>query len=158
MLSKLKKSNSKGFTIIEVMIVLAIAGLILLIVLLAIPALQRNARNTAIKSDASSIAAGISTSESNNDGALPTAVNSAAGVVTITSTATDTIKIGSTTVVTTQAAVPAANDGASPATSGLGTVQVVPKFTCTKTANAKAMSVWYSTETSGSTVQHCTET
>jgi prepilin-type N-terminal cleavage/methylation domain-containing protein len=35
-----------GFTIIEVMIVLAIAGLILLIVFLAVPALEREARNT----------------------------------------------------------------------------------------------------------------
>jgi prepilin-type N-terminal cleavage/methylation domain-containing protein len=35
MLTKLKKSNNEGFTIIEVMIVLAIAALILLIVLLA---------------------------------------------------------------------------------------------------------------------------
>ena len=48
MLSKLKKSN-QGFTIIEVMIVLAIAGLILLIVFLAVPALQRNGRNTTKK-------------------------------------------------------------------------------------------------------------
>jgi prepilin-type N-terminal cleavage/methylation domain-containing protein len=35
----------QGFTIIEVMIVLAIAGLILLIVFIAVPALQRNGRN-----------------------------------------------------------------------------------------------------------------
>ena len=40
MLNKLKKSDKDGFTIIEVMIVLAIAGLILLIVFLAVPALQ----------------------------------------------------------------------------------------------------------------------
>jgi prepilin-type N-terminal cleavage/methylation domain-containing protein len=44
--------NIKGFTIIELMIVLAIAGLIILIVLLAVPALQRNSRNTARKTDA----------------------------------------------------------------------------------------------------------
>jgi len=37
--------RQSGFTIIEVMIVLAIAGLILLIVFLVVPALQRNARN-----------------------------------------------------------------------------------------------------------------
>ncbi|GEM_PF-295328 len=74
MLNKVKKSNLKGFTIIEVMIVLAIAGLILLIVFLAVPALQRNARNTQRKSDASAIASGIATFVSNNGGALPTAV------------------------------------------------------------------------------------
>jgi prepilin-type N-terminal cleavage/methylation domain-containing protein len=39
------KNRSRGFTIIEVMIVLAIAGTILLIVFLAIPALQRSERN-----------------------------------------------------------------------------------------------------------------
>ncbi|MDQ3065292.1 MAG: prepilin-type N-terminal cleavage/methylation domain-containing protein, partial [bacterium] len=41
MLSRIK-NNNKGFTIIEVLIVLAIAGLIMLIVFLAVPALQRN--------------------------------------------------------------------------------------------------------------------
>ena len=55
MLTKLQKRNTEGFTIIEVMIVLAIAALILLIVLLAVPALQRQFRNTAIKNDASSV-------------------------------------------------------------------------------------------------------
>ena len=52
MLHKLKQSRSEGFTIIEVMIVLAIAAMILLVVLLAVPALQRNSRNTAVKTDA----------------------------------------------------------------------------------------------------------
>jgi prepilin-type N-terminal cleavage/methylation domain-containing protein len=40
-----KQKREAGFTIIEVLIVLAIAALILLIVFLAVPALQRNARN-----------------------------------------------------------------------------------------------------------------
>jgi prepilin-type N-terminal cleavage/methylation domain-containing protein len=43
--SRRPSANSRGFTIVEVMIVLAVAGLILLIVLIAVPALQRNARN-----------------------------------------------------------------------------------------------------------------
>jgi prepilin-type N-terminal cleavage/methylation domain-containing protein len=77
MLNKLKKSKQEGFTIIEVMIVLAIAGLIILIVLLAVPALQRNGRNTAIKNDASAIAAAVSEFKSNNEGRLPLAANSA---------------------------------------------------------------------------------
>jgi prepilin-type N-terminal cleavage/methylation domain-containing protein len=75
MLKKLK-NKSEGFTIIEVMIVLAIAGLIILIVLLAVPALQRNGRNTAIKNDASALAAGIAEFGSNNDGRIPTAAAS----------------------------------------------------------------------------------
>ncbi len=47
------KSKNQGFTIIEVLIVLAIAGLIMLIVFLAVPALQRNSRNNARNSDGS---------------------------------------------------------------------------------------------------------
>ena len=73
------KNKSKGFTIIEVMIVLAIAGLIMLIVFLAVPALQRQARNTQRKNDAGNVASAISTWISNNNGALPgqTGVNGA---------------------------------------------------------------------------------
>jgi prepilin-type N-terminal cleavage/methylation domain-containing protein len=47
-----RTDKPRGFTIVEVIIVLAIAGLIILIVLLAVPALQRNSRNTARKTDA----------------------------------------------------------------------------------------------------------
>ena len=39
------KSNTKGLTIIEVVLVLAIAGLIFLMVFIALPALQRNQRD-----------------------------------------------------------------------------------------------------------------
>jgi prepilin-type N-terminal cleavage/methylation domain-containing protein len=63
--------NNKGFTIIEVMIVLAIAALILIIVLLAVPALQRNAKNTTIKNDASTVAGAVTEYESNNNGQVP---------------------------------------------------------------------------------------
>jgi len=65
--------------------VLAIAGLIILIVLLAVPALQRNGRNTAIKNDASAIAAAISEFKSNNDGAAPSGGTlSSSGATTFT--------------------------------------------------------------------------
>lgn len=66
-----KNLRDDGFTIIEVLIVLAIAGLIMLIVFLAVPALQRNARNTTRKSDVSSLASAISEYVNNNDGQLP---------------------------------------------------------------------------------------
>jgi prepilin-type N-terminal cleavage/methylation domain-containing protein len=46
------KKSSGGFTIIEVIIVLAIATLIMLIVFLAVPALKRSNRNAARKRDA----------------------------------------------------------------------------------------------------------
>ena len=65
------KKRIEGFTIIEVLIVLAIAGLIILIVFLAVPALQRNNRNTQRKSDVSAILGGVSEWVSTHDGALP---------------------------------------------------------------------------------------
>ena len=71
MLSNIQKRKEQGFTIIEVLIVLAIAGLILLVVFLAVPALQRNARNTTRKSDVAAILAGISEYVNNNDGTQP---------------------------------------------------------------------------------------
>ena len=46
------QTTKNGFTIIEVMIVLAIAALILLILFLVVPTVQRNARNLSRKHDA----------------------------------------------------------------------------------------------------------
>ncbi len=66
------KQTTKGFTIIEVVLVLAIAGLIFLMVFIALPALQRNQRDTARKTDASTVAAAVTSFTSNNRGALPT--------------------------------------------------------------------------------------
>ena len=45
-LKALNNQTNKGFTIIEVVLVLAIAGLIFLMVFIALPALQRNQRDT----------------------------------------------------------------------------------------------------------------
>ncbi len=69
---KNKLKNQRGFTIIEVLIVLAIAGLILLIVFLAVPALQRNQRNTGRKQDAARFGTAVNNYVSNNSGKLPT--------------------------------------------------------------------------------------
>jgi prepilin-type N-terminal cleavage/methylation domain-containing protein len=82
MLQKFNKHNKdQGFTIIEVMIVLAIAGMIIAIVLLAVPNLQRTARNTSRKNDAAAIAAAMSNFIDNNGGSFPSglAVDSAPG-------------------------------------------------------------------------------
>lgn len=85
MLSRLRRNNREGFTIIEVLIVLAIAGLILLIVFLAVPALQRNASNTNRKNDASAIAAAVSEYENNNSGTLPSEISGTGGTYTLCS-------------------------------------------------------------------------
>lgn len=64
--------NKQGFTIIEVVLVLAIAALIFLMVFIAFPALQRGQANTARKNDASAVAAAINTYRTNHNGTLPT--------------------------------------------------------------------------------------
>ena len=50
-INKNQNLTKKGFTIIEVVLVLAIAGLIFLMVFLALPALQRSQRDTQRKQD-----------------------------------------------------------------------------------------------------------
>ena len=56
----------KGFTIIEVVLVLAIAGLILLMVFIALPALQRNQRDAQRKQDMSRLKDAIERYKANN--------------------------------------------------------------------------------------------
>ncbi|MDO4729626.1 MAG: type II secretion system protein [Candidatus Saccharibacteria bacterium] len=65
----MKKRNA--FTIIEVVLVLAIAGLIFLMVFVALPALQRSQRNTQRRQDLSRISSAIIDYSSNNSGDLP---------------------------------------------------------------------------------------
>lgn len=79
MLSKYRQKRQEGFTIIEVLIVLAIAGLILLVVFLAVPALQRNSRNTQRDNDVAGILGGMSEYVNNNNGQLPSQVSAATG-------------------------------------------------------------------------------
>lgn len=71
MFTKLK-NRAKGFTIIEVLIVLAIGGLIMLIVFLAVPALQRNSRNTQRSNDAANLSSALANFTSNNGGSMAT--------------------------------------------------------------------------------------
>lgn len=63
-----KRLNNRGFTVIETLIVLAIAGLILLIVLLAIPALQRSSRNNQRRQDVQAVLEAVSHYALNNSG------------------------------------------------------------------------------------------
>lgn len=157
MLKKLR--NNKGFTIIEVMIVLAIAGLIILVVLLAVPAVQRNARNTAIKNDASALAGGISEFESNNDGSLPSnsATNNNGNVTFGTSSqAQAQVKVQPSDVVSV---------GSAPSSApAAGNIVVVYRYKCSGTtyngtgdvaANNRSVAIIYSTETSNSVSGHC---
>ena len=67
----------KGFTIIEVVLVLAIAGLIFLMVFIALPALQRSQRNTQREDDLARIVTAVNDYRTNNKGKLPFHMNGA---------------------------------------------------------------------------------
>jgi prepilin-type N-terminal cleavage/methylation domain-containing protein len=72
-----QKQKQKGFTIIEVVLVLAIAGLIFLMVFIALPALQRSQRDTQRKQDLSRSLTKVNEYQSNNRNALPASNNAA---------------------------------------------------------------------------------
>ena len=59
-----------GFTIIEVALVLAIAGLIFLVVFLALPALQNSQKDTTKRQDVAKVVAAIESYYSDGGGSL----------------------------------------------------------------------------------------
>jgi prepilin-type N-terminal cleavage/methylation domain-containing protein len=65
------QTKQNGFTIIEVVLVLAIAALIFLMVFIALPALQRNQRDAARTTMSSKVAAAITSYQSNKRGVQP---------------------------------------------------------------------------------------
>ena len=83
--------KQKGFTIIEVVLVLAIAGLIFLMVFIALPALQAGQRDTSRKNDVGIVTAAITTYTSNNRGSLPGTANLVTAVGNLSSYSTVTI-------------------------------------------------------------------
>jgi prepilin-type N-terminal cleavage/methylation domain-containing protein len=66
-----QQNKQKGFTIIEVVLVLAIAALIFLMVFIALPALQRSQRDTQRKADVARVQTAIQNYQSNNRNAIP---------------------------------------------------------------------------------------
>lgn len=74
-MNRAQDNKQSGFTIIEVMIVLAIAGVIMLMVFLAIPALQRNNRNTQRRNDVAAVGGALNEAIVNNNGKLPPAAD-----------------------------------------------------------------------------------
>ncbi len=131
------------------MIVLAIAGLILLIVLLAVPALQRSSTNTNIKSDASAIAAGISDFETNNGGALPNKFTLSATDLTITSTTIASV-IPSTAKIQAGDVVDNSKTPITVATSLTGTsIYIVTGQTCNENSDSRSFAIYFPVLTSG---------
>ena len=74
-MTKSSIKSKSGFTIIEVVLVLAIAGLIFLMVFLALPALQRSQRDTQRSRDVDRLQTALHNYQTNNRGALPTATS-----------------------------------------------------------------------------------
>ena len=89
-----RTQNIKGFTIIEVVLVLAIAGLIFLMVFIALPSLQAGQRNTARKNEASTVLSAINTFQSTYKGKNPTTAEQILAIVNGKTKTTDTLDSG----------------------------------------------------------------
>jgi prepilin-type N-terminal cleavage/methylation domain-containing protein len=63
--------KEKGFTLIEIVLVLAIAGLLLVIVFLAVSGAQKSRRDSQRKNDLSRVAGSLENYASNSSGAYP---------------------------------------------------------------------------------------
>jgi prepilin-type N-terminal cleavage/methylation domain-containing protein len=155
---KLRKINTDGFTIIEVLIVLAIAGLILVIVFLAVPALERNARNEERKTDVANTLSGWSQFLADNNQVTPTGCAIAAGQFEYTGSSTEaTTKLGIMKACTFEAA---SYNGTPAAT--LDTIYVAPGDVCNAAATAEAagqatdVALLYYDETGNGTIEQCT--
>lgn len=156
MIQNLRKQQ-KGFTIIEVMIVLVIAAVILLIVFLAVPALQRNQRNTSFKNSVAAVLAGVTEFQNNNNGVAPTAVATTGGDVTISGPGGTTpvvVKVQSGYTFTNGTTMPAAT------TTGTATIYFARKCNAaatgfdTATTN-RAVAAGFNIETSGAPAPQC---
>jgi prepilin-type N-terminal cleavage/methylation domain-containing protein len=148
MLKNYKTKDQKGFTIIEVLIVLAIAGLILLIVFLAVPALQRNSRNTQRKTDIGRIGGAATTVVANNQGDM-----------TKLTTTNETDEVGSKLSYYQTSGITATvlSSGTQTNSTTVDSVDVVGNGKCNgadATYANRQVAVLYSTENGGGTPTH----
>ena len=72
LMTKKNIKSKKGFTIIEVVLVLSIARLIFLMVFVALPALQRSQRDTQRRDDMARFLTQLNQYQANNGGNVPT--------------------------------------------------------------------------------------
>lgn len=152
----LNKKRQEGFSIVEVMIVLAIAGLIILVVFLAVPALQRNSRNTSMKADVGNVAAAISEFQGANQGKSPTAIAVADGTITVSGAT------GTTPVTSSVQGGTVVNSSTTTAnTTTAGTITVVFARKCNGGAlggaSARSVAVTYVVETTSGVAAQCTD-
>lgn len=162
-MQKFYKRKSEGFTIVETLIVLAIVGVMMVVVFLAVPALNRNSRNNAAATNANNILAAVGSYLSNNGGVMPGYVsNPSSGYVTIS------LSSGSTTDNAEKAKVDTSLTAASLVTSipatkpAPGVIYLVTKATCNDSAtapqassNGRAYVVWYGAESGSGDIAKC---
>lgn len=153
MLQNIRK-RKEGFTIIEVLIVLAIVGVIMLVVFLAVPALQRSSRNNQAKSAAGAILSTVNEFIDVNGGQMPASVAISNGTITASGTTGD----GSTSTTGKTQGAYAIETGNDPTGTGKFIVGLNKKCNGNAFANAsRAISVRYFAETSGGTATQCVE-
>jgi len=70
MMDRIKLKRQQGFTLIEIVLVLAIAALILLLVFIALSGAQKARRDTARKQDAARMLASVENCAANNNGTI----------------------------------------------------------------------------------------
>lgn len=119
------KKNIKGFTIIEVVLVLAIAGLIFLMVFVALPALQSGQRDTARKQDLGNVGTAINNYSAANRGKLPA-----------TASALGTVGSGYLSAISGNITTVDLRSGVALITAADGTVNIVTGARCPTTAVA----------------------
>jgi prepilin-type N-terminal cleavage/methylation domain-containing protein len=150
MFDRVKKDN-QGFTIIEVLIVLAIAGLIMIIVFLAVPALQRNQRNQTYRTEANNISTAYQEISANKGGANLTAADETQVLTSSNAKQVTNIDIGT-------------NSEAAPPTTALNdiTIRVGAKCTApdshtttTTGASTRQIAILFNIETTGNPQAQC---
>lgn len=152
------KGNHKGFTIIEVLIVLAIAGLIMVVVFLAVPALNRNSHNSQYKTEASNLMGAYQEVSNNKAGAALTAsgndVTNSDALAVETAANVKTLKDVSIVTATTSAPSPEPIVGAGVFVTGAKCSAANSNATTLTGATSRSVSFVYSIEAaSGSTYQ-----
>lgn len=162
-MQKLHKRKSEGFTIVETLIVLAIVGVMMIVVFLAVPALNRSSHNSGYKTDANNLLAAVSEYAGNNGGVLPT-----------DQTSTDNVKSSANTKSITVLNFGGANPAAAPTitygvtasstVANLSSAVLVTGVKCTATnsgmltktgAGTRSFSIVYAIETTGTPTLQC---
>jgi prepilin-type N-terminal cleavage/methylation domain-containing protein len=155
MLQKIKKRKESGFTIIEVLIVLAIAAVILLVVFLAVPALQRNSRNTQYRNEASRLIDGYNEVSSNAGGSVLAA--STASAPGTGSDAAQVLAASNTKTITTLTIATGATAGTAPAATDSALIRTGAKCQLsggtysTATGSTRQVAILFLVETASGT-------